>query len=140
MNSERQKREEEIERIKRGTTLSREQEAAFQEEIKKAAATIVEQETERIQKSEQTKRPKRLMSPTTIGLWLLGLGAVLTFSIPGLGGTLIVCGIAMIVWATFLKPSKKSLKSSVNDLDVLIPAFSSEKSSPETIGLVILTA
>jgi len=111
MNSERQKREEEIERIKRGTTLSREQEAAFQEEIRKAAATIVEQETQRIQKSEQAKRPKRLMSPTTIGLWLLGLGAVLTFSIPGLGGTLIVCGIAVIVWATFLKPSKKSFKS-----------------------------
>lgn len=110
MNSERQKREEEIERIMRGTTLSREQEAAFQEEIKKAAATIVEQETTRIQKSEQAKRPKRSMGPTTIGLWLLGLGAVLTFSIPGLGGTLIVCGIAVIVWATFLKPSKKSFK------------------------------
>jgi len=115
MNSERQKREEEIERIMRGTTLSREQEAAFQEEIRKAAGTIVEQETKRIQKSEQAKRPKRSMSPTsmsptTVGLWLLGLGAVLTFSIPGLGGTLIVCGIAVIIWATFLKPSKKPFK------------------------------
>jgi hypothetical protein len=110
MNSERQKREEEIERIMRGTSLSREQETAFQEEVRKAAATIVEQETKRIQKSEQAKRPKRSMSPTTIGLWLLGLGAVLTFAIPGLGGTLIVCGIAVIVWATFLKPSKKSFK------------------------------
>ena len=94
----------------RGTTLSREQEAAFQEEIRKAAGTIVEQETKRIQKSEQAKRPKRSMSPTTVGLWLLGLGAVLTFSNPGLGGTLIVCGIAVIVWATFLKPSKKPFK------------------------------
>ena len=94
----------------RGTALSREQEAAFQEEVRKAAAAIVEQETKRIQKSEQTKRPKRSMSLTTIGLWLLGLGAVLTFSIPGLGGTLIVCGIAVIVWATFMKPSKKSSK------------------------------
>ena len=110
MNSERRKREEEIERIMRGTSLSREQEAAFQEEVRKAAATIVEQETKRIQKSEQAKRPKRSMSPTTIGLWLLGLGAALTFFIPGVGGTLIVCGIAVIVWATFLKPSKKSFK------------------------------
>lgn len=94
----------------RGTGLSREQEAAFQEEVRKAGAAIVEQETKRIRKSEQAKRPKRSMSPTTIGLWLLGLGAALTFAIPGLGGTLIVCGIAVIVWATLLKPSKKFSK------------------------------
>jgi hypothetical protein len=107
MNSERQKREQEIERLVQGTGLSREQDVAFQEEVRKTAAAIAEQATNRIRRSEQARRPKRLISPATAGLWLLALGAGLTFSMPGLGGTLMVCGIAALVWATFLKPTKK---------------------------------
>jgi hypothetical protein len=107
MNSERQKREKEIERLMQGTGLSREQDLAFQEEVRKAAAAMVEQETSRIQKSERTKPSKRAISPVTAGVWLLAIGAGLTFSMPILGGALIVCGIAAIIWTYFLKPSKK---------------------------------
>ena len=107
MNSERQKREEEIETLMRETGLSREPDVAFQEEVRKTAAAIAEQEASRIQKTERAERPKRSISPMTVGLWLLALGAGLTFSVPGLGGALIVCGIGAILWATFLKRSKK---------------------------------
>ncbi len=107
MNSERQKREKEIERLMQGTGVSQEADAAFQEEVRKAAAAMVEQETSRIQKSERTERRKRAISPATAGLWLLAIGAGLTFAMPILGEVLIVCGVAAIIWATFLKPSKK---------------------------------
>jgi hypothetical protein len=106
MNSERQKREEEIERLMRGTPLSREADVAFQEEVRKAASAIVEEERSRIEKSERTERRDRSLSPMKIGLWLLVAGVGLAFSIPSAGALLIFCGLAAIVWATFLKRPK----------------------------------
>jgi hypothetical protein len=107
VNSERQKREEEIERLMRGTDLSRERDVAFQEEIKKVASAIAEQETKKIQKTQRAERPKRSISLTTAGLWLLVLGAGFALSMPSLGAVIIVGAIAAIVWDTFLKSSKK---------------------------------
>jgi hypothetical protein len=107
MNSERQKREEEIERLMRGAGPSRESDIAFQEEVRRAASAIIEEDATRIEKSEPAERGKRAISPATAGLWLLVLGAGLAFSIPILGAMLIVGGIAGMVWAAFLKSSKK---------------------------------
>jgi Flp pilus assembly protein TadB len=111
MNSDRQKREEEIERLIQGASLTRQAEVAFQEELKKTASTILEEETRRIQKSERAERPKRTISLPTLGLWLLVLGvAGFVFSMPGLGGVLLVCGIAAIVWACIVKVSNKKYR------------------------------
>jgi Flp pilus assembly protein TadB len=107
MNSERQKREKEIERIMRESGHSRKTDVAFQEEVRKAASAMFEKETRRIQKSERAEDPKRLINPGTAGLVLLILGAGLAFVMPGLGATLALCGIAAIVWTTGLKSSKK---------------------------------
>ena len=107
MNSERQKREEEIERLTRGAGQSQESDAAFQEEVRKAASAIVEEETRRIQKTERAEWPKRSVSSATFGLWLIMLGAGLAFSVASLEGALIVCGIAAIIWFVFLKSSRK---------------------------------
>jgi Flp pilus assembly protein TadB len=108
MTSERQKREEEIERLMRGAGLNRESDVAFQEQVRKAASTIIQEEESRIQKSERAERGKRPINPVTAGLWLLVLGATaFAFSVPSVGGVLFVCGIAVIVWATVLKSAKK---------------------------------
>jgi hypothetical protein len=110
MNSERQKRQEEIERIMREAGVSQEADVAFQEEVRKTAAAIIEKEASRIQKSDRARRPKRSISPVTAGVWLLVLGAVgFIFSVPSLAATLFLCGIAVIVWATFPKLFKTSL-------------------------------
>jgi hypothetical protein len=107
MNSERQKREEEIERLVQGAGLSRERDIAFQEEVRKVASAIAEQETKKIQKTERMERRKQPISPRTAGLGLLVLGAGVALSMPTLGAVIIICGIAAIVWDTFLKSSKK---------------------------------
>jgi hypothetical protein len=107
MNSERQKREEEIERLMQGVGLSRERDIAFQEEVRKVASAIAEQEARKIQKTERGTRFKQAISPRTAGLWILVLGAGLALSMPSLGAVIIVCGIAAIVWDTFLKSAKK---------------------------------
>jgi ferric-dicitrate binding protein FerR (iron transport regulator) len=73
MNSERQKREREIERLMQGTGLNREAEVQFQEEIKKTASAIFEEETRKLQKSEKPKRRKWSMNIATVGLWLIAL-------------------------------------------------------------------
>jgi hypothetical protein len=110
MNSERQKRQEEIERIMREAGVNQEADIAFQEEVRKTAATIIEKEASRIQKSERASRPKRSISPVTAGLWLLVLGAAgFIFSAPDLAAILFLCGIAVIAGATFPKLSKSSL-------------------------------
>jgi Flp pilus assembly protein TadB len=108
MNSEREKREEEIKRLMRGASVRQESDVAFQEQLKKAAATIFEEETKRIQNSEQAEQRKRPLNPLTAGLWLLLLGgAAFVFSMPIPGAVLFLCGAAAIVWATVLKRSKK---------------------------------
>jgi hypothetical protein len=107
MNSERQKREEEIQRLMQGTDLSRERDIAFQEEIKQVTSAIAERETKKIQKTERMERRKQPISPRTAGLGLLVLGAGVALSMPTLGAVIIICGIAAIVWNTFLKSSKK---------------------------------
>jgi hypothetical protein len=106
MKSEREKREEEVERLMREAGLKREPDIAFQDAIRKAAAAIVEEDAKKIEKSERVPR-NRSISPATAGLWLLVLGAVVAFSLPSLGAALILCGIAVFVWATFLKSSQK---------------------------------
>ena len=88
----------------RGEDLSREPDAAFQEEVRKAASAIIEKEASRIQKTERAERRKRSISPMTAGVWLVVIGTGLALSIPSLGALLIVCGIAAIVWA---KSSRK---------------------------------
>jgi hypothetical protein len=107
MNSERQKREEEIQRLMQGTDLSRERDIAFQEEIKQVTSAIAEHETKKIQKTERMERRKQPISPRTAGLGLLVLGAGVALSMPTLGAVIIICGIAAIVWDTFLKSAKK---------------------------------
>ena len=106
MKSEREKREEEVERLMREAGLKREPDIAFQDAIRKAAAAIVEEDAKKIENSERVPR-NRSISPATAGLWLLVLGAVVAFSLPSLGAALILCGIAVFVWATFLKSSQK---------------------------------
>jgi hypothetical protein len=107
MNSERQKREEEIERLMQGTDVSRERDVAFQQEIKQVASAIAERETKKIQKTERAEGRKQPISPRTAGLGLLVLGAGVALSMPTLGAVIIICGIAAIVWDTFAKSSKK---------------------------------
>ena len=106
MKSEREKREEEIERLMREAGLKREPDIAFQEAIKKAAAAIVEEDAKKLAKTERVPRDWSI-SPTTAALWLLVLGAGVAFSMPSLGAALILCGIALFLWATFLRSSKK---------------------------------
>ena len=106
MKSEREKREEEIERLMRQAGLKREPNIAFQEAIKKAAAAMVEEDARKLAKTERVPRDWSI-SPTTAGLWLVVLGAGVAFSMPSLGAALILCGIAVFVWATFLRSSKK---------------------------------
>jgi hypothetical protein len=103
----------------RGTGPSRESDIAFQEEVRKAASAIIEEDTIKIETTEEAERldqssatgRKGLISAATAGLWLLILGAGLAFSIPTLGAVLIACGIAAIVWSTFLKSSNKKKPS-----------------------------
>ena len=108
MNSEREKREEEIKRLMRGAGVRQESDIVFQEQLKKAAATIFEEQAKRIEKSERAEQHKRPLNPLTAGLWLFLLGgAAFVFSMPIPGTVLFLCGAAAIVWATVRKPSKK---------------------------------
>ena len=107
MNSERQKREEEIARIMRESGSSRETDLAFQQEIRKAAAAIIEKETSRMQKSERAAGRKLTITPKTAGLALLIAGAGVALFMPSLGALLLLCAVAAIVWATAMKSPKK---------------------------------
>jgi Flp pilus assembly protein TadB len=108
MTSERQKREEEIERLMRGAEVNRESDVAFQEQVRKAASTIIQEQESKIRKSEPVKRGERSIHLATAGLWLLVLGAAaLVLSLPSVAGVLLVCGVAAIVWDNFPKSPKK---------------------------------
>ncbi|MGB7949516.1 MAG: hypothetical protein WCH75_17655 [Candidatus Binatia bacterium] len=107
MNSDRQKREAEIERLVREAGVGKDPDVSFQEEVRKTASAILEKETQKIQQTERPHWRKRPINPTTIGLWLLVLGAGFALSTPSLGAMLIVCGIGAIAWGTFLKSSQK---------------------------------
>ena len=110
MKSRRQKREEEIEEFLRGARLDRQADAAFREQLRKAAAAMVEKETVKISKSEQPAHRKplarHLRRPVTAGLSLLVAGAVVGFSLPVLGWAAITCGLAVILWG-YLSHSRK---------------------------------
>jgi hypothetical protein len=117
MNSEREKREEEIKRLMQRPSVSQEADVAFQEELKKAAAVIFEEETKRIEKNEQAEQRKRPLNPLATGIWLFLLGAAaFVFSMPLPGAVLFLCGAAAIVWATVLKRSKKLQKGGIKSL------------------------
>jgi Flp pilus assembly protein TadB len=110
MRSERQKRQEEIEKILREAGESREADVAFQEEVKKTTSAILEKEANRIEQKEQAKRHKRSISPVTAGMWLLVLGALgFMLSMPSLATVFLLCGITVIAWSTLFKPTKSSL-------------------------------
>jgi hypothetical protein len=107
MKSEREKRQEEIERLLRAAGLTGESDAAFQEKIRKAASEV-EEEAQRIEKEERSKRRKLAINPRTAGVWLIALGAGLAFSMPNAGAALLLCGIAAVVWAAFVnRPGNK---------------------------------
>ena len=107
MNSRRRKREEEIERLTREAGLDREPDVAFQEEVRRTASAILEKEALKIKTTERVEKPKRSINPATGGWWVLVIGAAVSLSIPSVGAVLILCGIAAIVWASYLKSSKK---------------------------------
>jgi hypothetical protein len=65
----------------------------------------VEEEAQRIEKEERSKRRKLAINPKTAGVWLIALGAGLAFSMPSAGAALLLCGIAVIVWAAFVNRS-----------------------------------
>src|SRR5574342_180322 len=104
MKSERKKREQESEKLIQGADRSREAEVEFQEEIRKTASAIFEEETRKLQDSERAPPPRRSINVATAGLWLVVLGvAGFVFWMPALGGAAVVCGIAAMVWGSFLK-------------------------------------
>jgi hypothetical protein len=105
MKSEREKRQEEIERLLHAAGLTGESDAAFQEKLRKAASEV-EEEVKLIEKEERPRRPKLSISPGTAGLWLIALGAGLAFSMPNAGAALLLCGIAAIVWGKFVNRQK----------------------------------
>jgi hypothetical protein len=105
MKSEREKRQEEIERLLHAAGLTGESDAAFQEKIRKAASEV-EEEAKRIEKEERPRRRQLSISPATAGLWLIALGVGLAFSMPNAGAALLLCGIAAVVWAKFLNRPK----------------------------------
>ena len=109
MNSEREKRQHEIQRLLQGTAPAGEVEGEFQEEIRKTTTAIFEEETRKLQESErEERRPKRSINVATAGLWLIVVGvAGFVFWMPALGAAAVACGIAAIVWDTFLKPANK---------------------------------
>ena len=108
MDSEREKREQEIQKLIQGADRSREAEVEFQEEIRKTASAIFEEESRKLQISERAERPRRSINLATAGLWLIVLGvAGFVFWMPALGAAAVVCGVAAIVWDTFLKPANK---------------------------------
>lgn len=111
MKKDREKRDQEAQRLIHGAGVSRDAEVEFQEKIRKTASAIFEEETRKLQKTERGERggrPKHSINVATVGLWLIVLGvAGFVFWMPALGGIAIVCGSAAIIWEFFLKPASK---------------------------------
>jgi Flp pilus assembly protein TadB len=106
MKTEREKRDQEVQRLIHSVTGSREAEVEFQEKIRKTTSTIFEEETRKLKKTERVERPKRSISVATVGLWLIVLGvAGFVFWMPAFGGVAIVSGVAAIIWDIFVKPA-----------------------------------
>ena len=110
MKSRRHKPGKEIEEFLRQARLDRESDAAFREQLRKAAAAMVEEETVKISRSERPtyRKPlaRHLRRPVTAGLLLLVAGAVVGFSLPVLGWAAIICGLGAILWGYFSRPGK----------------------------------
>jgi hypothetical protein len=106
MKSERQKREEEIERLLRGETRSGEPDPAFQEKLRRAASAIILEEERRTEETERTENRRFSLTPQSAGLSVVVLGAGLSWLVPGLGAALVVCGIAVILWVRITKRLK----------------------------------
>lgn len=108
MKTEREKRDQEVQRLIHGAGVSRDAEVEFQEKIRKTASAIFEEETRKLQKTERAERPKRSINIATLGLWLIVLGvAGFVFWMPAFGGVAIVCGGTAIIWDIFVKPANK---------------------------------
>lgn len=107
MNSERKKRQEEVERLLRGEGLTPEADLEFQEEVRKAAAAIVQESAVRVADGETAQRRQRSLNAAATGPWLLAVGVALSFFLPALGALLIFCGIAAIAWGIFHKRRTK---------------------------------
>jgi hypothetical protein len=103
MDSKRQKREKEIERLVSGAPISRESEAAFREEVRKTAAELFQKETHRIQEDERPAAPRtkkaRPLRTWGIGLIVAGAAAVVLEILP-LGGLLIFLGVGALFWSS----------------------------------------
>jgi len=103
MDSERRKREKEIERLVSGMETSRDSEAAFREDVRKAAAELFQRETRRIEQDERpTQRPRRKAPRLrTWGIGLIVTGAIaVVLEVPALGGLLVVAGVVAFLWDT----------------------------------------
>ena len=117
MKSEQQKREEEIAKLVGAKHQSGQADVAFQEKVKRAAAAIFEEETIKLRQNEPPEQPKRWMHPAPVGLWLVVLGvAAFVLGVPSLGATLVICGIAALIWGKLSasvkrKPSRASSKA-----------------------------
>jgi hypothetical protein len=99
MKSDRQKREEEIERLLRGESVRREPDLAFQEKVREAASAIIQEDADRTEKRERATRRRLALGPRNPGLWILLAGAALSFAMPFLGGLLLLGGIAALLWS-----------------------------------------
>ena len=106
MDSERRKREKEVERLLSGISISRESEAAFREEVRKTASELFQKETRRVEQDERPAIPRKSKSPRS-KIWGIGLivgGAVaILLEIPALGGLLFVLGLGVFFWDTLAR-------------------------------------
>ncbi len=107
MNSERQKREEEIARIIANSTARRNTDLGFQEEVRKAAAENINRETSRIEKTERAEGRKLTINVKTAGVALLIVGAGVSLFMPGVGAVLLLGTIAGIAWISLTKRRQK---------------------------------
>ena len=90
-----------------GTGPSGKADTAFKEQVRKAASTVLEEESSKIQQTERPERRDRLINSSVTGLWLILLGAALAFLALGLGAAIVVGGVAAIVWALVFRSAKK---------------------------------